>query len=192
MGTTLSANQSGVHLKRPCIIAAIGRMPSTSALQHLQAKESGKLPKDSNLSGNLTAVEPAAAKTKESAAVDSNLPMAATPSLPQFPAKLVKQIQSGQYFKLAMLLSDIEDSAGYLQIENTQKPKVKHISTILEWLQCFTVYSWVITTFQLKQAQDLLGYQAVIVDARMRYEGRDWLNYDRLFCQAAAAGSGFH
>jgi len=86
-----------------------------------------------------------------------------------------------------MLLSDIEDSAGYPQIEDTQKPKVKHISTILEWFQCFSVYSWVITASQPEQAQDLLGYQAVIVDARMQHEGRGWLNYDRCFRHAAAA-----
>ena len=30
-------------------------------------------------------------------------------------------------------------------------------------------------------------YQAVIVDARMRYQERGWLNYDRLFRQMAAA-----
>jgi len=140
-------------------------MLSTSALQYLQAKESGKLPKDSNSSGNLTAVEPVAAKTKESAAADYNFPMAVAPSLPPVPAKLVKQIQSGQYYELALLLSDIEDSAGYPQFEDTHKPKVKHISTILEWLQCFT---WVITTSQPEQAQDLLGYQVVILDARMQ------------------------
>jgi len=99
-------------------------MPSTSALQHLQTKESGEPPRDNNSSGSLIAAEPTAAKTKESAAApDSNLPMAVAPSLPPVPAKLVKQIQSGQYFELAMLLSDIEDSTGYPQIEDTQKPK---------------------------------------------------------------------
>ena len=72
-------------------------MLSTSALQHLQAKKFGEPPKDSNLSGNLTTVESAAAKTKESATVDSNLPMAVVPSLPSVPAKLVKQIQSGAF-----------------------------------------------------------------------------------------------
>ena len=186
MGATYqsASPQRRPYKKLPCTVAAIGRMPSTSALQHLQAKEPGEQLKDSNSSGNQP---PAAAKTKESVVADSNLPMAVAPSLPPVPAKLVKQIQSGQYFELAMLLSDIEDLAGYPQIEDTQKPKVKHISTILEWLQCFTVYSWVITTSQPERAQDLLGYQAVIVDARMRYEGRGWLNYDRRFRQAAAA-----
>jgi len=122
-------------------------------LCHLQAKESGEPLKDSNSSGNLTTVEPAASKTKESIVVDSNLPMAVAPSLPPVPAKLVKQIQSGQYFELAMLLSDIEDSTGYLQIEDTQKLKVKHISTILEWLHCFIVYLWVITKSQPERAK---------------------------------------
>ena len=34
---------------------------------------------------------------------------------------------------------------------------------------------------------DTCIYQAVIVDARMQYQGRGWLNYDRRFHQMAAA-----
>ena len=35
--------------------------------------------------------------------------------------------------------------------------------------------------------QDMLGYQTLIVEARMEYEGEGWLGYDRRFRQNAAA-----
>ena len=34
--------------------------------------------------------------------------------------------------------------------------------------------------------QDMLGYQTLIVEARMEYEGDGWLGYDRRFRQTAA------
>ena len=113
--------------------------------------------------------------------------MTIAPSISPVNAKLVKQIQAGGYFELALLLTEIDEVAGCSPIEDRQRQKTKHISTILEWLQCFTAYSGVIAAAQPERAQDLLGYQAVILDARMRYEGQGWLNYDRRFRQAAAA-----
>jgi len=155
----------------------------------LQAKGPGdEQSKDSNSSRSSLLGAPDATKNKYRAASDdSNMPMAVVPSLLPVPVKLVKQIQSGQYFEVAMLLTNMEESAEYPQINNSQKPKVKHISAILKWLQYFTVYSWVIIASQPECAPDLLGYQAVIVDDRMRYERRGWLNYDCCFHQAAAA-----
>ena len=85
-----------------------------------------------------------------------------------------------------MLLADIGDSVGCTTVEDFQKLRVN---------QCFTIYLWVVTASQPKRVQDMLGYQAVIIDDRMWYEGRGWLNYDRHFCKSAAAdpqGSGLH
>ena len=99
----------------------------------------------------------------------------------------MKQIQSGQYVDLAALLPDRENHTGNPISDDQQKPKPKHISTILEWLQGFTMYAAVIIGSQPERAQDLLGYQAVIIDASMRYEGRGWMGYDCRFRQIAAA-----
>lgn len=38
-----------------------------------------------------------------------------------------------------------------------------------------------------ERVQDLLNYQALLVEAHMEYEGDTWLRYDRRFRQAAAA-----
>jgi len=113
--------------------------------------------------------------------------MAIAPSISPVSAKLVKQIRAGGYFELALLLTEIDEVAGGLPLEDHQRPKTKHISTILEWLQCFTAYSGVIAADQPERALDLLGYQAVIVHARMRHEERGWLNCDHRFRQSAAA-----
>ena len=66
--------------------------------------------------------------------------------LPPVSARLEKQIQSGQYVDLEALLLDREDHAGNPISDDQQKPKPKpkHISTILEWLQGFTMYIAVI------------------------------------------------
>jgi len=159
-------------------IAAIGRTPPEAALQHLQRDEP-PAPENSNL----TPADDSSTKTGDTAI----LPMTIAPSISPVNAKLVKQIQAGGYFELALLLTEIDEVAGCSPLEDRQRQKTKHISTILEWLQCFTAYSGVIAAAQPERAQDLLGYQAVILDARMRYEGQGWLNYDRRFRQAAAA-----
>ena len=91
-----------------CVIAAIGRMPATKALQHLQAKDRS----DQSTSSNMILLENnsgADRRNDDPEAGESNLPMAIAPSLPPVPAKLVKQIQSGQYFELAILLETQPD-----------------------------------------------------------------------------------
>jgi len=166
--------------------AAIGRIPPEGALQHLQRDDPGLL---TNITENNDPIPDDNTKNEDTA----NLPMAIAPSISPVSAKLVKQIRAGTaricltYFELALLLTEIDKVAGCLPLEDQQRPKTKHISTILEWLQCFTAYSGVIVADQPERALDLLGYQAVIMDARMRYEGTGWLNYDRRFRQSAAA-----
>ncbi len=45
----------------------------------------------------------------------------------------------------------------------------------------------VVTSKQPERIPDLLGYQALILEARMEYDGDGWLGYDRRFRQRAAA-----
>ena len=60
----------------------------------------------------------------------------------------------------------------------------RRVTNILEWVQCFALYTAVIAKKQPNRVQDLLGYQALIVDAHMEYGDQ---GYDRRFRQDAAA-----
>ena len=162
-------------------------MPSAAALQHLRTREATN---QIQAEGSGSTVESLAKQLDGNGQSDvsqGNPPMVIGAGLPPVSARLVKHIQSGQYVDLAALLPDREDHAGNPISDDQQKPKPKHISTILEWLQGFTMYTAVIIGSQPERAQDLLGYQAVIIDANMQYEGRGWMGYDRRFRQIAAA-----
>ena len=145
--------------------AAIGRIPPEGALQHLQRDDPGRL---TTITENNDLIPDDNTKNEDTA----NLPMAIASSISPVSAKLVKQIWAGGYFELAVLLTEIDEVASCWLLEECQRPKTKHISTILEWLQCFTEYSGVIAAEQPERALDLLGYQAVIMDASMWYKGR--------------------
>ena len=76
-----------------------------------------------------------------------------------------------------------------LEGDKDEKPKRRQISNILEWIQCFSIYMAVRAQQSPAKIQDMLGYQTLIVEARMEYEGDGWLGYDRCFRQNAAASS---
>jgi len=64
-----------------------------------------------------------------------------------------------------LLLSDIEESAAYLQIDESET-KVKHISTLSG--SSVSQLLGVAIASHPELAQDLLEYQVVILDARMK------------------------
>ena len=68
-----------------------------------------------------------------------------------------------------------------------KKSKRRQVTNVLEWIQCYSIYMAVRAQKYLEKVQDLLGYQTLIVEARMEYEGDGWLGYDRRFRQTAAA-----
>ena len=73
--------------------------------------------------------------------------------------------------------------------KQTIKPRRHQVTNILEWIQCFGIYVAVLTLKHPDRIQDLLGYQALIVEACMEYNCEVWLGYDRRFRQDAAASS---
>lgn len=101
----------------------------------------------------------------------------------------MKRIQSGEFIDLAELLPDhlTEPASGTSNSSNGKGEKRRHISTILEWIQCFTTYMSVVIASQPERSQDLLDYQSLIIEAKMQYDGNGWLSYDRRFRQNAAA-----
>ena len=58
---------------------------------------------------------------------------------------------------------------------------------LLEWVQCFGIYTAVISKSQPERAADLLGYQTLIIQVSQSSHDDDWLGYDRTFRLKAAA-----
>ena len=63
------------------------------------------------------------------------------------------------------------------------------LSGIVEWIQCFVTYMAICCQNHPHRIQDLLGYQTLIIEASLEYQGDGWLEYDRHFRQRAAANS---
>ena len=68
-----------------------------------------------------------------------------------------------------------------------QGSKKKAISSILEWVQCFTIYISVIAQKQPQRVPDLLGNLNLIIEAHLEFSGDAWLGYDRHFQQRATS-----
>ena len=114
--------------------------------------------------------------------------------LPPVPKKLVDRIQAGEFVDMAELLPDRMGCTAALfhneKVDKLQKSKRRQVSTITEWIQCFSIYAAVLTAKHPNSIQDLLGYQALIVEACSEYSNEAWLGYDRRFRQMAAASPG--
>ena len=94
--------------------------------------------------------------------------------LPPVPQKLVLRIQAGEYVDMAELLPDwlgINEGPPVDGDKEDKKQKRRQVSNILEWIQCYSIYMAVWTQKFSRKIQDMLGYQALIVEARMEYEG---------------------
>ena len=98
-------------------------------------------------------------------------PLAIGAGLPPVPQKSVARIQAGE-----SLEGDKEERQG-------QKPKCRQVTNILEWIQCFGIYMAVLTKKAPDRIEDFLGYQGLILEARMEYAGDGWLGYDWRFRQ---------
>ena len=105
--------------------------------------------------------------------------------LPPVPAKLVKRIEDGEFIEMIELLP--ERLAMSSVDDRLSKPKRRSIQNILEWVQCFGLYIAIISRKEPARVPDLLGYQALIIDASREYLGEGWMGYDRHFWQRAAA-----
>ena len=65
----------------------------------------------------------------------------------------------------------------------TKHKKHRIVPNILEWVRCFGLYISIISHNVPERVSELLGYQALIIDA---YVKCFWLKYDRQFRQRAA------
>lgn len=65
--------------------------------------------------------------------------------------------------------------------KQTVKSRRRQVTTITEWVQCFGIYVAVRAAKQPEKIQDLMGFQALIVEASTEYGSDAWLGYDRRF-----------
>ena len=106
--------------------------------------------------------------------------------LPPVPTKLVKRIQDGEFIDMSELA--IDRLGLPLSDDNTKSvcSRRQPVTSIVEWAQCFSNYIALVAQTQLQRVSDLLGYQHLILEAHLQYEGDGWVAYNRHFRQIAA------
>ena len=108
--------------------------------------------------------------------------------LPPIPGKLARRIEEGHFIEMAELLPEcLSTQCEGDDQSNATKSKRKTITTILEWMQCFGIYTAIISHKEPHRVVDLLGYQHLIIQAHQEYQGDCWLSYDWQFRLRAAA-----
>ena len=81
------------------------------------------------------------------------------------------------------------DCLSTLPPEDTSKAsnsKWQPVTSIIEWIQCFTNYITILGQSYPGRFPDLLGYQHLILEAHLEYSGDGWAVYNRHFRQIAA------
>ena len=89
----------------------------------------------------------------------ASTPLYISGGLPPVPAKLANRIQEGHFIEMAELLPEsLRGSNSYDEDQlKSSKPKNPGISSIIDWIQCFSVYMAIICRSQPQRIVDLLG-----------------------------------
>ena len=109
---------------------------------------------------------------------------------PPIPAKLADKIWRGEYVDLNLLLPHRLGAPEPTLSEAFQRKarEEKQISTIEQWVICFSSYMSVVVLRAPNRTRDLLAYLSLVVKAAHNFEGTPWLwlSYDAHFrCLAA-------
>ena len=141
------------------LCVAIGRLPDKTQLRHVQEFRLNQIPADSNRPPPIN--NPSALMNKPTA------PMLLSFGLPPVPARLMKRIQDGLFIEMPDLLPEKLISAECNVGDNAAGQKQKHqeMITILKWVQCFGLYTAIVSHAKLERTADLLGYQHLIINA---------------------------
>ena len=109
--------------------------------------------------------------------------------LPPVPAKLVQRIQDGLFIEMGELSSDRLDSPDYFTNERSTNnhSKVPEVTSIMEWVQCFSIFIAVVHSSQPGRTPALIGYQNLIMRTSMLGQEGRWILYDRCFRLNASA-----
>lgn len=109
--------------------------------------------------------------------------------LPPVPPKIVNQIQAGEFVDMAELLPD----TGAHLFEEKEKGKDGKKSKRKQVTNILNVSVFIICLLRVRNTPDLLGYQAIILEASMEHQGDTWLAYyDRLFRSICLGGNRSH
>ena len=87
---------------------------------------------------------------------------------------------------MAELTVDYLSMLSYDETNKSTQTKKRPVTSIIEWGQCFTQYIAILTQAKPERTTDLLGYQHLILQAHLEYDGDGWMVYDRRFRQIAA------
>ena len=175
----------------------IGYMPSAELLEGLQVFNSssstsagGSATSHLGLGGNAST---------ESGPLKSNSKLvpvgAGLPALPALPKKLIKQMQMGRYVdfcelppakgRTRPLPSQEEGHIVIVRAEDLTGSR-KLIPDLATWMQCFALYTAVITNKEPERISNLLAYMVTIAKASVKYSWPSWVVYDQNFRQEAA------
>jgi len=91
---------------------------------------------------------------------------------------------------MAELTVDYLSILSYDEPSKSNQSKRRPVTSIIEWGQCFTQYTAIVTQAKPERTADLLGYQHLILEAHLEYFGDGWIIYDRRFRQIAATRPG--
>ena len=89
-----------------------------------------------------------------------------------------------------------ERTVDYLSMLSQEEPsksnqsKRRSVTSIIEWGQCFTQYTAILTQAKPERMADMLGYHHLILQAHLEYYGDGWMVYDRRFRQIVATHPG--
>ena len=177
----------------PTLLAATGESTTTSA----------PVVQGDHTSG---ACGSTAAALSATSAAPLNLPTPGRLSVSTIPKRLVDRILTGEFINFNDLLPNVvsavsgsKPSSTVLKLDlaeggpfqfvedSASRGKARHIHDLCTWLEAWTLYMHTILQVAPHRLSELLGYQALIVEANRRFLPEGWLDYDYQFRQAAAA-----
>jgi len=103
---------------------------------------------------------------------------------------LVKPNQCSQIVRKQISCWFWDDNFGpkFPNLHEPELPKTqKRRTNILEWTQCFAMYTAILCKKYPDKLPDMLSCLILIIQTHMQYEGDAWLEYDRRFRQRAAS-----
>ena len=183
---------AGVSVHLPLTVPALGCLPPAPLLSHIST-----ITPSAPAIGIPNVTVPTATSVATTSAIaassqDTTQAVFIGQGLPPVPKKLASKIESGEFVDMSELLPDRLGCSRTLTPEDKSggtKSKKRAVANILEWIKCFSVYIAIIAQKNPDRVPDLLGYQSLIIDASIQYDGDGWVGYDRWFRLNAAANS---
>ena len=168
-------NAQGTSVIAPSFIRAVGTSNSIPSGQG-QAGLSENVETQLNpLYNPVSAVQNA--PSSSSAPVSLTSPFVLGPGRPPIPAKVVTQILCNKVIEMSDLLPENLDlpqcesssfaieRGAIVPITRVASKRKKEVTDILTWVECFTSYITVLTTYIPNRSRDLLSYMALIINS---------------------------